>query len=204
MSETKKGIESVLERRSKRVEIAKNVFEIVALLIGGVWALFFFVLKDVPSLNKEFRGEGTLHIDSFGLGLYKSDTALHQKCDLKYKIGLKNIGSNSLFIDYIDTRIWLLPLSKVDSIEHYLDFNSVIWRGRDTLSSLRHVNNTLVGFYPPETEAIEDFDFVVPINEDSAVLIDYTAHGHGKKGAFFNDTFSVRGYAWKAPCVPQK
>jgi hypothetical protein len=191
-----------LDRRSKRVEMAKNWFEMAALLIGGLWALSLFTLKDAPNFNKELKSDIKLEIDSIEGKLAKTDSFLTDQCDLNVRLNVKNIGYNYLYVDSISTTIWELPIDSVAYL-HYLDFNQIIFNGaKDTIVSLNHYDNTLVGYYPPDAESGEDFDFIIPLNPHRSVLIAYTIYGHGKKKIFFSDTLRLRGYAWKLQCTP--
>lgn len=192
-----------LDRRSKRVEIAKNCFEIIAIFIGGLWALYIFFLKDAPNLNKSFKVTSYLKIDKIINNNVKSQKNTVAKCDVDCSINVKNIGYLNLYIDSIVTIVWQLPLDSV-SIDSYLNLNKLDGENKPTYSNLIHPGSPLIGYYPPETESNEDFDFVLPIDTNKSVIVEYHIWGHGKSGFFKTEKIDLNGYAWEVQCVPEK
>ena len=197
-----------LERKTKRVEVIKNWFEIVAIFIGGLWAVSIFTIKEAPNFKKAFKVSVSLKIDSIENKRSNQNVLLKNECNLDFRVDVKNVGPNELYIDSMYVNIWMMPIDSVPTYDEYWDFNQLII-SYDTIkypkySNLRLVDNGLIGHYPPENESGEDFDYKAPITKDSIVLISVELMGHGRRWFIIKDDFNLSNYAWKMQCVPDK
>jgi hypothetical protein len=194
-----------LERRAKRIEITKNWFEIFAIFIGAIWALYIFSLKEAPNLYKSFKVNGVIKVDEIENN--PGSIKLNNKCDLNFRIDLKNIGYKDLYIDSINTSVWIIPVASVSLDSSYLYFEKLLDNNEISypFKAFTHYSNTsLCGYYPPDTESGADFDFIIPKAYDSTVMAAYIIFCHGKKNLFWTEDFKINGYSWKLQCIPDK
>ena len=196
-----------LERRSRRIETAKNLFEIIAIFIGACWALYIFSLKDFPNLNKAFKINGVIHVDEIEKNPKTINLELNEKCDLNFRIDLKNISYNDLTIDSVNTAVWIIPIDSVSLDSSYLYFEKLMNNDNSfhPFRAFTHYSKgTLCGYYPPDTEGGNDFDFIIPKTYDSAVMASFVVYFHAKKNFFWTQKFETSGYSWKLQCIPDK
>src|ERR1700679_3890746 len=105
------------ERRRSRWEIRKNMVEIIAILIGGAWALITFGLKDYPAIALRRRAECTLK--------WSHKRENHVRAE--FNVTLTNSGSTSFKLRKAVLQGWELDGVYVssDSIP-YLDVTEIM------------------------------------------------------------------------------
>ena len=79
-------------------ERIKNYVEIAAIVIGGIWALYTFVLKDKPSLALRRKATSSLE--------WKM-TRDKNICDAAFNITLENTGSSTFRIKKAHLKAWI-------------------------------------------------------------------------------------------------
>jgi hypothetical protein len=196
-----------IERSNKIWATGQNIFTIIAIIFAGFWGYYVFALKDAPNLNKSFKISNSIRLNAFAEnpdGKYNSYDGL---CAATYNLQIKNIGVNDLYIDSVVIKLWQIENDSValKDLEEYLDFDLLIGNGKILpQADIIFDNGNIVGYYPPDTESEQNFDFKVPITYDKAILFAHTIYGHGKSGVFTSKKIEVSGNSWKLQCVPEK
>ena len=195
--------------KTKWLENTKNTLEILAILSAGIWALYVFILKDYPNLNKSFKVTSNVKVDEFVYVNGKTDTAYKNKCDLNYRIDIKNISYKDLYIDTIIIKAWQVNIDSI-GVEKYLNFAGLFGdTNLPKVTDLTFAENSsgLISYYPPDTDNGEDFDFKVPVDYNKAIMVGHILIGHSKTGYLWwkkEERFNIFGYSWKLQCIADK
>jgi hypothetical protein len=89
-----------VEDVAKYTEIAKNISEIVALMIGAGWAVYIFIIKEAPGLAP--RIDITNNISWF-------KTEHPDQYRAQFRLTIKNIGITSFKIYKVKFTAWKFP-----------------------------------------------------------------------------------------------
>lgn len=196
-----------LERINKTWAIIQHISTVIAIIFAGIWGYYVFALKDAPNLNKSFKVTNSIKLSTFSINPEDENDAYGGLCAATYNLQLKNIGVSDLHVDSLNIKLWQIEndsISNVD-IEEYLDFGKLnINNEIKPQIDIIFEQGNIVGYYPPDTESEQNFDFKVPIAFDKAILISHTIYGHGKSGLFTSKTIEVVGQSWKLQTVPEK
>ena len=197
--------EARLDRRAKRLGMVKNCFEIFVFLCAGLWAIYIFKLKDAPSTNKSFKVNNSIKIDNFSEDKANpSDNNFKGLCYVTYKIDVKNIGIADAYIDSVEVKLFQVETDSISSNE-YIDFQYL--SKQDDIKPLATSffdDGDLSGYYPPDTEGGETYDFKVPIDYNKAVVVTHKIFGHGKDGVFSKKNLILTGESWRPQTVADK
>jgi hypothetical protein len=189
-----------IERTNKIWATAQNIFTIIAIVFAGFWGYYVFTLKDAPNLNKSFKVTNAIKLNSFAEDPKAVDKTFEGLCAATYNVQLKNIGVNDLYADSIVIKLWQIENDSValKDLDEFLDFTKLIAENKILpQAEIIFDNGNIVGYYPPDTESEQSFDFKVPITYDKAILFAHTIYGHGKSGVFTSKKIEVSGQAWK-------
>jgi hypothetical protein len=178
-------------------EQLKNIIQAIALIIGGLWAIFLYLHKDVflqeerPNLYHDLRWE-------------EGDT--HDKCKAVFKVILENKGTTSFDISQVRIRRWLFSKTRQESDSStLLDVNTIINREplNDETYSLAKVPRgkeailPLIGHYPPESAKFHDFEWELKYDSTQRVLFLVNVYIEGQdKG-----TAPVHTAQWSDVCA---
>lgn len=154
-------------------ERLKNYVEIAAIIIGGGWALFTFVIKDSPSLALRRKATSTLEWKSIP---EKNVTTAN------FNITLENTGSSTFHIKKAHLQAWLADELQVDSgmAARYLDVNNIERSGKlffDTVYSYSgntdeaNLGKPFIGRYNEGAVWNEDFEFLMKRDSKKIVVL---------------------------------
>jgi hypothetical protein len=120
---------------------------------------------------------------------------------------VKNTGINDLYIDAVIVKLWQIENDSVvlKDLNEYLDFAKLV--GENKIAPQANIffdNGNIIGYYPPDTESAQNFDFKIPVTYNKALLFAHTIYGHGKTGLFSTKKIEIEGHSWKLQCVPEK
>jgi hypothetical protein len=201
---TLKEKDEKLQRRALKMSIVKTYVEVIGFSIAGLWAIYIFKLKDAPNLNKAFKITNTIKVDAFAKNPDATKDDLLDDVSLAYKLDVKNVGITDLYVDSVFIKVWQLPTDSI-SLDKFIDFSEIsIGEKFNPITSMYFEDSGLNGYYPPDTESGDVFDFKVPLSYDKAILVTHRIFGHGKSGVFGNKNIELTGQAWKLQCVPDK
>src|SRR5437016_6982390 len=106
------------ERAKVRSEILKNYFEIAALCLAGAWAIYTFVVKDLPILKR--------HVDSVEdkvkLSWSEPPTPIPGFCQADWSVTVKNTGLSSVRIHKVWLRVWRFNPPRASGRIEYFQF----------------------------------------------------------------------------------
>ncbi len=196
-----------LERHQKVWAILQNFFTVLAIIFAGIWGYYVFKLKDAPNLNKSFKVNNNIKLNAFATDPTGADKAFDGLCAATYNLQVKNIGVNDLYIDSVLIKLWQIENDSVATkdLQEYMDFAKLtIDNKMDPQADIIFTDGSIVGYYPPDTESEENYDFKIPIDYNKAVLIAHTIYGHGKSGVFTSTKIVTSGQSWKLQSVPEK
>ena len=132
-------------------EIIKNVVEVLALIVAGLWAYAQFQETESPSL--ELRSFSESRLSWFGV-------ANPKYCGGQFGVSIRNIGKKSFEIKSAILRVWLVDQHSFDQEISYINpkdfrtekpFFEKQFSDVDELALLTH--------FPPGGEAAFDFTF---------------------------------------------
>jgi len=155
----------------QQIESLKNWVEIIAIVIGGIWAFFYFCVKDRPELEKAGSFYGDIHIDSI------NEKMLH----VNYDLHIKNIGKIWFDVDSVTIRYWKIPLNTILKTNYFSIDKYASEANADTLID----DLILKGHYARETEANKGFDFFFESSKDSSLIIQADIKISSKTWLFF-------------------
>lgn len=196
-----------LERLSKFWSMVQNIFTIFAIIFAGVWGYYIFKLKDAPNLNKAFKINNSIKLNAFAEDPKGQNSMYKDICGATYNLQVKNIGISDLYVDSVIIKLWQIENDSVSmkDLEEYLDFSKLTIDNKiEALANIQFEDGTIVGYYPPDTESEQNFEFRVPIAYDKVIVIAHTIYGHGKSGLFSSKTIKIDGQSWKLQTVPDK
>lgn len=196
-----------LERHQKVWGILQNFFTVMAIIFAGVWGYYVFKLKDAPNLNKSFKVNNNIKLNPFAIDPTGTDKAFEGLCAATYNLQVKNIGVNDLYVDSVEIKLWQIENDSVSTkdLQEYMDFAKLtIDKKIDPQADIIFEDGPCVGYYPPDTESEQNYDFKIPIDYNKAVLMAHTIYGHGKSGVFTSKKIEITGQSWKLQSVPEK
>jgi hypothetical protein len=181
---------------STYLENAKNLFEILAIIATGVWALFVFALKEQPAYDKTIKVTGELRIDSVNI--------LNSKfCQANLALDIKNLRPSSITIDTITINLWYFPVDSLPS-DGFLDIEKYKLTHKP-FYSYDHFNNGLTNYYPVDGDGHDDLQFLVDENKRKGLICEYTARGKTVKSFFWQKqgNINISGTSWLFKCGPE-
>src|ERR1700743_377049 len=128
---------------NNKIEPIKNIAEIIAILIGGTWAVWLFIKKDEPTLAIREKTESTLKWSK------PADT---NYVHAEFYVTLENTGTSVFSVDRARLRGWYFIDTAFASsrVMKYRDVYQIAAGHKpffDTVFSRNEVHDTLVG--PP-------------------------------------------------------
>jgi len=92
-----------LEKTNIKFDIVFKSFQMLVLLVGGIWAYYTFRNKDEPTLHRLSTLTSQLCVDSVG-------NTLH----LSYFVTVKNNGKTSFDVnDPVVIKVWMIPAARL-------------------------------------------------------------------------------------------
>ncbi|MDB5283625.1 MAG: hypothetical protein JWO06_2700, partial [Bacteroidota bacterium] len=152
----RKGSNIVKEKES--IELASHIFGIFAIVIGAIWAIWIFGLKDLPAMQK------SLKIDSDS----EVELVAPDRVHVFYTTVLKNICKTNIDVNKVEVSYWVIPNSLIFR-ERYFDFAKYSEGHPATFAPIQ--NQSLVGHYPPDVEYEDGFDFYLDKDTSSTILM---------------------------------
>lgn len=162
-------------------ERVKNYVEILAILVGGSWALFTFVIKEEPGLALRRKGTSTIEWSS-----------AHTKGYSKANFGatLENTGTSIFHIQKVHFQAWLCddPSPARGENAKYLDAKQFQAQGKiffDTIyeykgdADLANPGKPFIGRYNEGAVWNEHFEFLVKNDSNKVVLFYVTFYESG-------------------------
>ncbi len=134
----------------------KTVVEIVAIGIGGYWALTSFALKEAPLLGLRIATRAQL--------TWQEKTS--DACIARYVASFKNIGTTSVDLTAARMRVWLLKGISEGAVA-FLD--PAAMREKNPIATY-NLTNWLKGTYPADVANTVDFMFAMKRNPGRMVL----------------------------------
>ena len=199
-----------LEKGAKGIEIIKNIVEILAIIIAGIWALIVFSIKDAPQLSQEFKVDAGIELAEIKNDPHNPFKSFRDTCLLDLNIKIKNIGYKDLYVDSFRTIIWEVDAHKIalsnylyiDQLFEDLSYNQETNPKTPALVDLIHRSTAIPGFYPGNVDRAEDYTFFIPIDYNKAVIAGYVVYGHRKKWFSGEEAFSFNGFSWYEQSIP--
>jgi hypothetical protein len=134
---------------SQCLDTVKNVVQIVAIIVAGIWTYIVFVRTEEPAL--EFRPKVTSSLEWMPIDEGKAFLG-------EFTVTIQNIGRRSFDIDAVHLKIWITKLPSVTSGIAFvnLDEMQVGSPAFDRTIS----GSALSGHYSPNTTNNFDFNFL--------------------------------------------
>jgi hypothetical protein len=171
----------------RRLERAKTILEILAIVAAGGWAAGIFCATQYPSLEHNA-------LPSVDLSYGRRDDST---CYAHVNVGFNNEGKGALDIDRLSLRAWSYvertPRDSLDSLS-YVDIRKIEAKKPDMLM-LEDSSGYLVRHYPPGMSAKATYTFVARQRPSARLLVRTDLISNGR---FSND--SVYGEAWDTFC----
>jgi hypothetical protein len=174
--------EKRMDRESAKVwsETFKNIAQIIAIILAGIWTYYTFIRKESPALEARADATSTLHWNAVG------GTG---ECEAQFRVDIDNNGAAAFDISKIQVQGWIFDkIKEPGKIATYLDLAQIQKKGNlifDTTYSYdpkprgSEVSAPFVGHYPPGKKFGHSFEWVF----DQA----------NNKWAFFRADFFVNG-----------
>jgi hypothetical protein len=175
------------------IEMAKNLVEIAALIIGGWWALHTFLVKDKPGLEPHF--DATTQLKWF-------PGPTPETCIADWHVDLKNIGGSAVEVGAVRAHVWTFPpLIPPPNGSAYVDLQALRPPEKDpsNIFDKRFDDGPLTGHYPPNQSSSHTFEWVVPKQTGKWVAFELDVFDDGKPQQKQLDYV----YDWDSLCPPQ-
>ncbi len=152
-------------------EIAKNVAEVVALIVAGLWAYTQFHETEGPSLELRSLSESKLVWFEVFDPIY---------CAGEFSISIKNIGKKSFDLKTATIRIWLLDVPPLGQMVSYVDTNDFLAKQPTFEKRFSDAEKLpLLTHFPPGTEASYDFTFSFKFDKKDRKIAQFGFIGNG-------------------------
>ncbi len=167
----------------RKLAIAKDIVQILAIVAAGIFAFFKFVVFDEPSLKKNISVSGDL-------GWLKRP----DYCVAALNIEVKNISRSNVEVQEIRGRAWLVdePSADQKGIGYY-DIRSVV-NGKDPEATITYDDGPLVQPYSPSQSSHHTFEWIVKPQAKKNVLFLIEAFGSDKTSSLDHQ------YQWDLVC----
>lgn len=163
-----------LEKSKVITEIIKNITQMIALIVAGLWAFSNFQDTEKPSL------ESRAHSDSV-LEWYQSPES--NRCLVSFGITVKNIGKKAIDFNNVSLRIWVVEQPPLDKAITYLEPEEFQSGKPNYEKSFRIETDNLafLGHFAPDIEAKTDFTFSFEKQTSKIALFSFVANGQDVK-----------------------
>jgi hypothetical protein len=176
-----------LGKWSARIEILKNLAEILGLMVAGYWAYWQFGLFQRPTLEPRLEVSSSLQWPSGRL----SDP---NYCLAQFGVDVSNKGKVPVDITTAHLRAWIV---KSSPMEGYVDLGELIKGGRSLVDQTvtPETVNSHVGHYALDASLHNDYDFVLKKESGlpEAVFAFEATTAEGK---------DFQAFSWDALCPP--
>jgi hypothetical protein len=174
-----------------RIEIIKNLIEILAILVGGGWVYFTFSIKDSPSLFRESYCKADITIDSIDPKLVR----------LELITEFRNPGKRRLYLDSTRVKYWLISLDSIKNLT-YFSVDSFI---NHTSPTKKLPNDTsLSGEYLIDQAYTQAFNFFLKKDSVKMVALKVNFYYEVKHGFFYSKLDSTSYYDYRIRCLPDE
>lgn len=181
-------------RYKEKVEVLKNIVEVIAIIFAAVWTFYIFGLKDKPGL--EFRA-------NIASELIWNEVSGTEICEAEFKVIFQNIGVTTFNISKVYVYGWEFPEIMLESTEFfkYLDVN-IIRREVPTFFDKTYDNRSIqediswvpfIGDYSPGATWQHSFQFVIKRLPKTWVLFMLRVFDN-------NDILKDQTYQWELIC----
>ena len=180
-------------------EIGKNLFQVLAILVGGIWTYNMFIRQEAPSLEPKATAVG-----SFDWNEVENSDA----CEATFRVSLTNAGTTPFDVTEVRVRGWKFRRDNGGEFASFLDVLEI----QDTAEQFfdkTYTDGNEVGdnitppfyieHYPPEHNYTNTFSWIINPDPDYWILIDvqFTAKSNG-------ETYEWRSYNWnQVVCLNQ-
>src|SRR5258706_1103931 len=145
--------------RGSKLDAAKAIFEILAIIVGGSWVLFTFWVKDWPNLERRIGANAEIHWNRAG-----------NRCEADLVIAIENNGGAPVDVTQVDVHGWAFPSPAATSTA-YFDQASVSSIGNPLPipPSATGTLSLLTTHYPVNTNAHQTLEWSFPANPSRSV-----------------------------------
>ena len=165
----------------------KNIFEILALGIAGVWAVFNFKMKEAPLLEKSANLYIVAHMDSVNMNMSHAIFDLH----------IKNIGKTNFDVTSVKIRYWLIPFKSVIQNRFYSpEYFMKVYPATDSI-----IDSSLNTHYGPDLEYHRDYEFFLTRSYDTTILLKADVTYSGREWLSFTKNWSGHTYTTILHCI---
>ncbi len=166
----KRSLKNVVEV----AEFLKNIFEVIAIILGGIWAIYNFNLKDKPKLAANINNASYIVDYDFTppnmFGVY-------------YRILAENKGDFDFYIDSIHIKYWIVSnamiiKNKIFNVEHYMSSIQP-----DSCISNYSPSNPFVSLFPPKKIIEHFYSFFLDTSSKTGIIFQdvlYLHHNYPK------------------------
>jgi hypothetical protein len=140
-------------------EIAKNLAQIIAFAVAGLWTYRVFIHKDAPSLQRHAMSGGSFEWTPAGSDI----------CEGSFYVSLKNDGISDFAVARVRVRLWEF---NDPSVEH-----SVAFVDRDSIESQRpsfqreYTDGVFIRRFPPGYQRVERYSCMFEKQPTRNVLV---------------------------------
>lgn len=139
-----------MTKRTK-TETVKDWVQILAILVGAIWAYYKFGRIEAPSLEYRASTTGSLQFSPY------SEV---DGCFASFEISIKNIGKSTFKIDSVKIEGWAFDITNNDSISP-INFDLV--RRNPTMIKINEnkKDSPFLGEYPPGASYLQNYWWIV-------------------------------------------
>lgn len=141
-----------LQSLRSNIELGKNIVEIVAILLAGIWAYSKYNEAEKPLLL--VRNESSSVLDWYA-------TPWPDKCLARFGMTVRNIGTMRFEVSRVKLRTWALELNSPIKDISLVDKSVFKWTKLEDRVYESDKTNSLIGFYNSGEENHMSYNFVV-------------------------------------------
>jgi len=190
---------SVFERCKRFTEAAKDVVQLVAIVVGGIWVLLTFGLKECPTREPHFEVNSNV---------IWYESPMPQTCYAGWQVSVKNLSSRAVEIGHVKVAAWPFEPPMPGEKPTFVEFSKFRPTDPDKFFFNREFDRgdppeaekPLIGHYAPDVTASHSFEWIFK-KGDSKTWV-------GFELAFYSDKKDKNAlwyaYEWWPMCPPEK
>jgi hypothetical protein len=166
--------EEIVARVGPTVDLINKSLQIVALLIGGIWAAWTWNQLNAPGL------ETGLSTNSDGRIRWDADAGA---CSIAIVYGIANNGLNAIHVTRVHYRIMSAPVERLQGSEKIRVISTIVPQDAKVLVEANYSDDFLLHVYPPKSQSTEGLNLlVVPPAPGEEYWFDISAYGNKSDG----------------------
>jgi hypothetical protein len=181
-------ISGTVERIKTWSESAKNIAQIIAIVVAGLWTYQKFIKTEVPSLELRSSVTSDLSIDPL---------ADKRSCSATFSVYAENIGQSSFDVSRVRVRGWEFDVAE-DKKRFAVFVDTEKTTSKPPFFDQEFTSRRLVGRYAPGQKSFTTFEWILRRSPNKMIVFEAELHAQNPENARVPLVTS----RWRKVCSP--